>query len=381
VISILYSESLSVYKLQNLLAANDGIWSFANFFTEELESLKRSRGLVSPSYFKAIALESRLGQPGDWVASPSRNVNPPSLIIDKASTSLTTFVVNSPSRSVFFSSDGRAFFAPMERANVRMSGQFRGYEFQTESEALWVWVSVNAEQELNFIKSIKKLESNWSNDPRGVTDPLVKTVPSYWESRTTSAKSLVAYVDSHHTESQIGSTASLVVLQRQDVWRLRPKFHSQQNVATAARLSDFIISAQSGKSLGTSFTDAGTPVLEGSWLATGNVTKYLPVATGEYVLAEAGDVITPKIGERSRSRVVKVPGLVPASFLVLKVKENVSPEAISAFLNSDNASSQRAALCIEGTIYKTISPLGILEMIPDLEIADFMAKCKKLCEQ
>lgn len=371
--------SLSVYKLENLdlaLAA----WTLPSAYESALEKLLVVSKLLPLASMQITHLESRQGLAGDWVAYPSRNVSSNALFFEKSNSAIASYKATNPKKTLFISSDFRAFFAPSHRPEVRFSANFRALEFSTEAEAIWIWVYLNSRLDSAVADSVNQLNQRWgdSTAPNRKHDLYIRPMPDQWVEKIPSALAIISAAEETFTESINVSATRATRLSAQETWSLRPKSTSISVGTAEERLSAYIESVFVGKNLGQIDGEYGTPIFDGPWISRGAVSRFADGEFPEATYAEVGDILTPRIGETSRARVVSERGLVVGNFYVLRPNDADLSEELATFLNSDDATMQRAELCDEGSIFKTISKTNILKLVPKLGLMPVSVQCSEL---
>lgn len=371
--------SLSVYKLDRLdlaLAA----WTLPSAYEDALGRLLVQSNLLPLASMQISRLESRQGLAGEWVAYPSRNASSTSLFFEKSNSAIASYKATNPKRTLFISSDFRAFFAPSQRPEVRFSANFRAFEFPFEAEAIWVWVYLNSRLDSAVAESVNQLNQRWgdASAPNRKHDLYIRPMPDQWIEKIPEALRIIAAVEETSTESMNVSATRATRLSAKETWSLRPKSPSITVGTDEERLSAHIASVFVGKNLGQIDGEYGTPIYDGPWISKGVVSRFADGEFPEATYAEVGDILTPRIGETSRARVVSERGLVVGNFYVLRPNDADLSEEIATFLNSDDATMQRAELCDEGSIFKTISKTDILKLVPKLGLIPVSQQCSKL---
>lgn len=355
-------------------------WALPSGYESALENLIAQNNLVPMSSLGATRLESRLGIAGDWVAYPSRNSSSNALNFEQSTSAIATYTPAQPKRTIFVSSDFRAFFASSQRPEVRFSANFMAWEFSSEAEAIWVWVYLNSRIDSAVVESIRQLSQQANHSTVGNTKSTlyIRTMPGMWSEKIPAAIRVIAEAEEAFSESTSVSATRSVRLSAEENWSLRPKTTLMSFGATEKRLDSYLESVFIGKNLGQMQYGNDTPIFDGPWIAKGLVSRY---GNGEFpgaTYAEVGDILTPKIGEVSRARVAHERGLVVGNFYVLRPLDKNLSAQISTFLNSEEATLQRSELCDEGTTFKTISKVNILRFVPKLEMTSIQMKCAEL---
>ena len=193
-----------------------------------------------------------------------------------------------------------------------------------------------------------------------------------------SALAIISAAEETFTESINVSATRATRLSAQETWSLRPKSTSITVRTAEERLSAYIESVFVGKNLGQIDGEYGTPIFDGPWISRGAVSRFADGEFPEATYAEVGDILTPRIGETSRARVVSERGLVVGNFYVLRPNNADLSEEIATYLNSDDATLQRSELCEEGSIFKAISRTNLLKIVPKLGLIPVSVQCSEL---
>jgi len=379
---MLFLGDLSVTSLRQLDPSSLPSWSLDTLLEPEFTALADEYGLTQLHEFNGSPVYPELGASGHWIATASANHQSLGLVIEKNAAAVASFEPGAVDRTLYLSSDGRAFFAPRNNQNSRMSSSFYAYEFEDELDATWVWAYLNSGVDREVRHALTRKREGIPKPGLHLNVPYVRRRPEIWETRHADARSLIHKAGLLLTESLSGSVAQIIRLQQGLRWQLRPPITEDQSLdACLPSLGDLTEEIIPGRSLSQVKSQAPTsddiPVLDGSWILSGSSTKkYAPAP--DSVIAEAGDVILPEIGEVSRARVARESGLVPAGYFVLRFSSQDVASRVAAFLNSDAASSQRSRLCDEGTLFKHLKVGAVRNIRIDLEAFDIANKCMAL---
>ena len=265
---------------------------------------------------------------------------------------------------VYFSPDGRAFSALGLREKVVFNSSFRASRFENFRLASWVWVAVNSRLFTHESSAIKALASRLGVEDEYFELLGLPDLPLNWNERLPEVISLMEEVSkSARHISQAGSVVRSTRLESGRKWRLRGSSLFDTKTSQGKALGDFISACRAGKSIDIDDHQTEFPVYDSKWMRTGIVSKYAAIGDGNSVLAQPGDIITPKTGTVSRARLVSAAGAVDGNGFILTPKSAQDSDEILTFLNSVEASDQRIELCEESSIVKKIESVDLQRMI------------------
>ncbi len=265
---------------------------------------------------------------------------------------------------VYFSHDGRAFSPLGLSDKVVFNSGFRATRFENFAMAAWVWTAVNSRLFSEQSNEIRNLASRLGIEDQYFDVLGIPDMPIGWKEKLPEVISLMEQVSAaaKHT-SYAGSIVRATRLETGRKWRLRGSSLFDSKVALGKPLEDYISECRSGRSINVHDLETGIPVFDSKWLRTGIMSKFSAHGDESLVLAQPGDIITPKTGVLSRGREVPAAGAVDANGIILTPKGEQEANELLAFLNSTEASDQRLELCDEGSIVKKISTANLKRMI------------------
>jgi hypothetical protein len=265
---------------------------------------------------------------------------------------------------VYFSPDGRAFSAIGLRGKVVLNSSFRAIRFEDFRVASWVWAAVNSRLFTHESSAIKALAIRLGVEDEYFDLLGLPDLPLNWSDRLPQVISLMEDVsNSARHVSHAGSIVRSTPLEAGRKWRLRGTSLFDTKTSQGKPLSDFISACRPGRSIDTDDLPTEISVYDSKWMRTGIVSKYSAIGDVNAVLAQPGDIITPKTGTISRARLVEAAGAVDANGFILTPKSAQDANEILAFLNSVEASDQRIELCEESSIVKKIESVDLQRMI------------------
>jgi hypothetical protein len=265
---------------------------------------------------------------------------------------------------VYFSPDGRAFSALGLSNKVVFNSGFRATRFENFAMAAWVWTAVNSRLFSEQGKEMRDLASRLGIEDQYFDVLGLPDMPVGWKDKLPEVISLMEQVSAAAKHaSYAGSIVRATRLETGRKWRLRGSSLFDSKVALGKPLEEYISECRSGRSIDVQDYETEIPVYDSKWLRTGKMSKFTANGDESLVLAQPGDVITPKTGVVSRGREVSAPGAVDANGIILTPKGEQEATELLAFLNSTEASDQRLELCDEGSIVKKISTANLKRMI------------------
>jgi len=281
---------------------------------------------------------------------------------------------------VFLDETGTALSSIGLKGEFAFDPNLEAFRAKSEEQALWTWAHVNAGIPSRLSDLRSKLIARQSENRRKRPDPLVTqlSLPLPMEVMDQLHLLLQAVNNEVQIDETENSNFHEAVLEPGMKWSLRPK-PTTAIFASGPSIGDLSNEILQGNAIKGNARQ-GMPISTSHWLRDGAELEFEDPQKPGLVIAHSGDLITPSLGQTSRSRVARGPVAVGTGHYVIRLKPGVDGEAVNRFLNSAQASRQRREAVTHGAYLQRINKKDLLEFT-FTDIVDHREACRELVER
>ena len=328
-------------------------WRFDVIFDEQTKVEAVNRGWLRIRDISEVCFPNELIDAGGLCAiqDPNTSTLIPSLIkVDKKT---PVYKFDYPERIVIVGKSGLAFTAAALPHGAFFRGDQVALQFQSEVQALWVWLCINVEFSIrkNHAAALD-LAVPYMAAGQNFQEGFLPECPVSMASVEKRVREFAAALNFQaEIDYSRGPYYEKKTLSKNSKWSLQPTLHSISS--GHPKLNSLLMECQKGNAKRVE-VKTNLRVANNRWLSTGESSDFADTSDPRLVLAFPGDVVVSLIGESPKARVATNEIAVSSNCAFLRPRADVDPERISSFVNSREAAKQWRDVSMKGSFFRSI---------------------------